>query len=256
MAKTPQRSLRHEYELYVENEIEEYKDTLPRSAILKIGDEAVAALTEQDQLALTELVVWEEVDRIIKKRIRIPTYATWRRRRIKLLEEFRRPEHWGLDADGALAREVRPPAESHVLVSGDDGDRTALYLAAHGCEVVAVDGADVIDRVISAAEAAGLTSKVRGLATDLINWRPDVDLSAVVCSSATLEKMSREERDMVIRLLQSATSAGGIHLLDKIADSEGSTILSELSAQYAGWQISVQDLGNANKSFVAKKNIA
>jgi hypothetical protein len=36
------RSLKHEYELYVEREIEDYKDSIPRSAILKIGDEAVA----------------------------------------------------------------------------------------------------------------------------------------------------------------------------------------------------------------------
>ena len=35
------RSLKHEYELYVEREIEDYKDSIPRSAILSIGDEAV-----------------------------------------------------------------------------------------------------------------------------------------------------------------------------------------------------------------------
>ena len=33
MPKSPQRSLHHEYELYVEREIEAYKDSVPRSAL-------------------------------------------------------------------------------------------------------------------------------------------------------------------------------------------------------------------------------
>src|SRR5919206_503591 len=53
---TAPRSLQHEYELYVEREIELYKDTLSRSALLSIGDEAVARLREQAQTTLTERV--------------------------------------------------------------------------------------------------------------------------------------------------------------------------------------------------------
>jgi len=45
------RSLKHEYELYVEREIEDYKDSIPRSAILSIGDEAVGVLRAQDDLS-------------------------------------------------------------------------------------------------------------------------------------------------------------------------------------------------------------
>ena len=67
----------------MENEIEAYKESLPRSALLKLGDEAVAVLRDQAQLALTELVVWEEVDRIISRRLRLVSYSTWRRRRLK-----------------------------------------------------------------------------------------------------------------------------------------------------------------------------
>jgi len=40
------RSLKYEYQLYVENEIENYKESVSRSAILKIGDEAAAALLD------------------------------------------------------------------------------------------------------------------------------------------------------------------------------------------------------------------
>jgi len=126
MAQQNPRSLKHEYELYVENEIENYKESVSRSAILKIGDEAAASLRAGEQFAMDELLLWAEVDRIIRKRLRIPSYETWRRKRLKMLEEYRRPEHWGIRPDGVLAREIHPPAESKVLVAGGDIDRSFL----------------------------------------------------------------------------------------------------------------------------------
>src|SRR5213596_163059 len=183
MAQHIPRSLRHEYELYVENEIENYKESVSRSAILKIGDEAAASLRAGEQFAMDELLLWAEVDRIIRKRLRIPGYATWRRKRLKLLEEYRRPEHWGIRADGVLAREVHPPAESNVLVAGGDFDRTALYLAAHGCEVTAVDRElNSLERVMNAAHAAGLADRIQSYVADITDWSPDVPLGAVVCT--------------------------------------------------------------------------
>ena len=80
MSHQQHRSLKYEYELYVEREIEDYKDSIPRSAILSIGDEAVAKLRAQEQVAFDELVLWAEVDRIITSRLRIPNYATRSRR--------------------------------------------------------------------------------------------------------------------------------------------------------------------------------
>ena len=82
MAYRP-RSLKHEYELYVEREIEDYKESVPRNVLLSIGDEAVASLTGQTQLALTELLLCDEVDRIIRARLRTPNYAAWRKRRLR-----------------------------------------------------------------------------------------------------------------------------------------------------------------------------
>ena len=52
----PSRSLKHEYALYLEREIENYKESVPRSVLLSIGDDAVRALAEQQQFALTELL--------------------------------------------------------------------------------------------------------------------------------------------------------------------------------------------------------
>ena len=41
MAQRQSRSLKHEYELYLEREIENYKESVPRSVLLSIADEAV-----------------------------------------------------------------------------------------------------------------------------------------------------------------------------------------------------------------------
>jgi hypothetical protein len=254
MAQQNPRSLRHEYEVYVENEIENYKESVSRSAILKIGDEAAASLRSGEQFAMDELLLWAEVDRIIKKRLRIPGYESWRKKRIKLLEEYRRPEHWGIRPDGVLAREIHPPAESKVLVAGGEIDRTALYLAAHGCDVTAVDReVKPLERVMNAAHAAGLADRIQGYVADLTDWSPDVPLGALVCTSEAFSGLSLEERERAIELLQAATRDGGVHLVGTIVRGKRGVSVAELRRQYKGWSISVEDDSSSSKSFLARK---
>ncbi len=181
MAQRPTRSLKYEYELFVEQEIENYKESIPRSVLLGIGDDAVASLATEQQLALTELLLCEEVDRIIFKRLRLPSYTTWRKRRIKLVDEMRRPEHWGLRADDVLVRSVQTTAEASVLVAGASDEMSALYLAANGCDVTAIaPEADALERVMQAAIGAGLGGRVHGCLGDLSSWIPDAPLTAVI----------------------------------------------------------------------------
>ena len=254
MAQQNPRSLKHEYELYVENEIENYKESVSRSAILKIGDEAAASLRAGEQFAMDELLLWAEVDRIIRKRLRIPSYASWRRKRLKLLEEYRRPEHWGIRPDGVLAREIHPPAESKVLVAGGDIDRTALYLAAHGCDVTAVDReVKPLERVMSAAQEAGLADRIQSYVADITDWSPDVQLGAVVCTPAAFTGLSLEERGRAFELLQGATRNGGVHLVGTIVRGQRGLSMSELRRQYKGWSISIEEDSASSKSFLARK---
>ena len=254
MAQHIPRSLKHEYELYVENEIENYKESVSRSAILKIGDEAAASLRAGEQFAMDELLLWAEVDRIIRKRLRIPGYDTWRRKRLKLLEEYRRPEHWGIRPDGVLAREVHPPAESNVLVAGGDIDRTALYLAAHGCEVTAVDRElNSLERVMNAAQPAGLADRIQSYVAAITDWSPDVPLGAVVCTPDAFTGLSAAERGRAFELLQGATRDGGVHLVGTIVRGQRGLSVSELRRQYRGWSISIEDDSSSSKSFLARK---
>ena len=251
------RSLKHEYELFVEQEIENYKDSIPRSALLKIGDEAVATLESQAQFALTELLLCEQVDQIIAKRLRLPTYRTWRARRVKLLEQYRTPEHWGLPADSALVRDVQPAAEGHVLIAGRMNEGAALYLAAHGSDVTALDAqASAVERVIAAAEAAGLVDRIRGYISDLGHWAPDVPLSAVVCASSAFAHLSVPERWRVIDTLQGATRRGGVHLVEAIGGGGAELTIDDLRSRYRGWEISVRSDAPASEAFLARKAVA
>jgi hypothetical protein len=256
MASRPARSLKHEYELYLEREIENYKESVPRSVLLSIGDDAVRVLAAQQQFALTELLLVDEVDKIIFKRLRLPAYATWRKRRIKLMEELRRPEHWGLSPDDMVVRAVQTgAADSRVLLAGAEVETPALYLAANGCDVTALAEPDAVQRVLDAAEEAGLGERVHATALALESWTPDAPLTAVIYTPAAFGGLSAAERARVIQVLQSATADGGVHLVQTIAAGKRTPVsLEELRRRYRGWDVTV-DEGVPN-TFLARKGVA
>jgi len=256
----PTRSLKHEYELFVEQEIENYKESVPRSVLLSIGDEAVASLSAQPQFALTELVLVDQVDRIIFKRLRLPAYNTWRRRRLKLIDELRRPAHWGLRPDDMLVRALPPDSDGRVLVAGAPDEVSTLYLAANGCAVTALTPElETKERMEQAAIGAGLSGRVDARLGDLSSWTPETPLNAVIVNPAALDALSQEERARVIELLQSATMDGGVHLVQTIAASAmqtGATSLDELRSRYGGWTVTVEHSDGPGKTFLARKGAA
>jgi hypothetical protein len=255
MANRPARSLKHEYELFVEEEIENYKESIPRGALLSIGDEAVAALSDQAQFALTEILLAQEVDRIIFRRLRLPSYHSWRRRRLKLLREMRRPEHWGLQADDLVVRAVRPTGEARVLVAGVDAEAPALYLAANGCEVTAVaNEEDVVERVLAAATAAGLGERIHASRADWSAWAPDAVLDAVIVTPNALRGLTAAQRTRLIKLLQGATADGGIHLLAAAGAHRTVPTFRELESRYEGWSLS-RETDGSSEMLLARKEI-
>lgn len=256
MPQHPQRSLRHEYDVYVEQEIERYKDSIPRSAILKIGDEAVSSLQSQEQFGFDELLIWAEVDRLIRRRLRVPTYDTWRRRRIKLIEEYRRPEHWGLSANAPIVREIVPSTETHVLLAGVQAEGTALYLVTNGCQITALhEEEEMVERVLSAAGQVGLTSRVHGTVSAIDRWAPEQPLTAVICSTAAFAKLSPAECARVIEVLQGATLDGGVHLVQTIVAGQNALSLDQLRERYHGWDITVSPDEASSGTFMARKHL-
>ena len=255
MAHRPIRSLQHEYERYVEQEIEAYKESVPRSVLLGIGDEAVAALARDEQFTLTELIVWEEVDRIIARRLRLPSATTWRRRRLKAIEELRRPERWGMSAEHPLVRGVAESAsQGAALVAGSVDDSPALYLAANGCRVTAIDDEpEAVDRVMHAALRAGLTERLDARVGGLESWSPESPLFAVIVSDAALASLSVEERHRVLEVLQSATIDGGVHLVQALAGREKESI-AQLRSWYRGWTVEVDQSSSKSTAILARKS--
>ena len=214
------------------------------------------ALEAQQQLALTELLLCEEVDRIIFKRRGLPAFATWRKTRVRDLAEYRKPESWGMQPDGAIARTAAAAHDGHVLVAGARTEGRSLYLAANGCDVTTLDPTeDVIERVIDAAAGVGLTGRIRGVVSDLAAWEPDFPISAVVCAAAALQELTPQQRQKALSILQAATKDGGVHVVETSSDGVRLVPLEELEASYYGWQTMVEgSLGN--ETFSARKAVA
>jgi hypothetical protein len=248
-------SLKQEYDAFVEREVEDYKERLPRSAILKIADEAVLRLHEQEQVALNEILLCDEVDRIITARLRIPSFGTWSRKRRKELATLRRPEAWGLSASDPLVRNCPTMTGAHVLVSQPLHQTAALFLAANGCTVSALEQEE--DSVVAVMEMAmqhGLATRVQPWVGSLDGWSPGEPLSAVICSPAAFAGLSEAERARVLAVLQSATRDGGVHLVETLIAGQQLMDVAELERSYAGWTISVEsEDGGRGQTFVARK---
>ncbi len=256
------RSLKHEYELYVEREIEDYKNMVSRTYLMSVADEAVRRLASGTQMGMTELLLAAEVDKIITGRLQLPSYETWRKRRQRNASALQRPEHWGLRGDTPLKAAIPFLAGSgSVLVTGARMEGSALYLAANGCDVTAVEPERaVVERMMEAARNAGLDEKVRGMVTDLHtclgSWTREDPLTAVICTPAAFSGLSLEERARVIEVLQSVTSDGGVHLVETIVAGSSIVDEEELRSQYDGWAISIVHDKGDSKTFVARKAVA
>ncbi|MEX2570115.1 MAG: hypothetical protein WD737_02350 [Gemmatimonadota bacterium] len=72
-------SLRQIYLDWVEEQIEEYKDSVSRTDLLRIADEAVEELrvNHRGQYQLTEILLANAVDRKIFKLLKLPGYRAW-----------------------------------------------------------------------------------------------------------------------------------------------------------------------------------
>ena len=256
----PAQSLKHAYELYVEQEIENYKFSLPRPAILRIGDEAVSALRDRTQPEFDELVLCSEVDRIVSQRLRIPNYSSWRKRRLKLLAQYRKPEHWGLAADAPLVCEIVPDTDSRVLGGRGTarGSRCCTWRPAAVRSPTLEDNEEAVERVVTAASQVGLMSRVKGQPFGLDSWALELDapLNAVVVSPAAFQGLTPEQRTRAIDLLKLATLEGGVHLVHTL----GYGRIGRDHGRVAGALPRMGRLGGArrrrNRTFLARKSVA
>ena len=254
-----QRSLRHEYTLYVEREVEQYKETVGYAKMMDLAAAASAVLEGDLQIGIREMLLADEVNRLIMGRLKLPSFDVWRRRLLRNASDPKNPEHWGLRADTPLAHALSSSSPSaEVVVTGARVQGSSLYLAANGCHVTALEPEqDMVERVLSAAAEEGLDGRVRGVATPLWQWTPEGQIAAVVCTPAAFAGLSGIERAQVIALLQSATTDGGVHLVETIIAGQEAISEDELRASYKkGWDVSFHREAGEARTFLARKHSA
>jgi len=132
--RRPPPSLKQQYQEYIMQRIEAYKNSMARDELLRLGDEAVSELqaTVEGQFTLTEVLMVDSVDRLITKRLRLRSYRRWRESYLTLRAAQREPMHWGLDPASPVGR-LLPRLEpgDGALVVGAGAEPAAYLLAAH-----------------------------------------------------------------------------------------------------------------------------
>jgi SAM-dependent methyltransferase len=110
------------------------------------------------------------------------------------------------EPDPSLARLAGEQAPGRALDLAAGDGRNAIWLAAHGWEVTAVDfSAVALERALGSATAAGVT--VDWMLADLLGWRPtprSFDLVAVM-----FLHLPRDERHPVYAAAAEAVAPGG-----------------------------------------------
>lgn len=244
VGRTP-RSLKQEYQEFILHRLEEYKNTVPRAELLEIGDEAVRELqtSVQDQYLLTEVLLLEHVDRIIARRLRLPSFPRWRQKHRALRDAQREPTHWGFDrAHPIVPWAARVEPGDIVVVLGAAALPEALFLAAHDADVFLLDqdlGA------VEAAEGRAVAEQLGGgafqaLVINFGSWFPDLAPSLVAIAPACLAQLRAKQRSSLIADIQVRTPSGGVHVvLPPTGESRGVIPLAPEALQtlYRGWQI-------------------
>lgn len=73
------RSSRRAYLEWVEERVEDYKESVSRAELLLLADQVVQELrvSQKGQYQLTELLLCDAVDRKIARMLRLPGYRAW-----------------------------------------------------------------------------------------------------------------------------------------------------------------------------------
>ncbi len=240
----PQRrtqSLRREYQEFILQRIEEYKEQLSRSELLSLGDDAVRELDAGPggQLVLTEVLLLDHVDRIIKRRLRLPTFRRWREKHLKLRRAQQAPTHWGLPSDTPLSWLAGSLEDDELaLVVGNRAAPAGLLIAAYEANVLLIDqDLTGIEASESRAAAEALGQRFHTLVINLSGWFPDVNPNLVVIDPTLIGSLDDATASKLVKLLKSRTAPGGVHLVLSLSVEEDLIPMDVWKRHYCGWVV-------------------
>lgn len=231
-------SLKQQYQEYILQRIESFKNSLGRDELLRLGDEAVAELnaTREGQFVLTEVLMLDSVDRLIMKRLGLRSYRRWRQHVLTLRAAQREPTHWGLDPRGSITG-LLPRIEpgDHIVVIGSGLEAEACLAAAYDSTVTFLSSdLGVVERAELRVAAESLATGFSALVVQYGRWFPQLDpaADAVVIETAVLVDLEPAARVDLMRCLQACLAPGGIHVL---IPGEPHLAPEALLPFYSGW---------------------
>ncbi|MGH7537995.1 MAG: hypothetical protein ACREMF_05135, partial [Gemmatimonadales bacterium] len=157
----------------------------------------------------------EHVDRIIARRLRLPSFQRWSRTQRALRAAQREPTHWELDAGSPLVTCARrlEPGDAAVVI-GAAALSAALFIAAHDIEVLLLDqDLAAVEAAESRAVSEQLAGRFHALVVKLGSWMPDVPVTVAVLHPTALAGLPADTRQSLVIDLQDRTAHGGVHLL-------------------------------------------
>lgn len=243
--RRPPVSPRQQYQQWLLDRIEDYKEQIPRDELLQLGDEAAAELSggaDGQQYLLTEVLMADTVDRLIAKRLRLKSFSRWRQQFLKLREAQRAPTHWGLEADTPLAELATTLGDGDLaVVIGAGATTAALYLAALDATVLFVDrDLAAVEAAESRAAAEAIGSRFQAFVVNPAGgWFPDVSPWLVVIDPAAMAAVPVGEREELLAVLKHRTRDGGMHcVLPAEPRADVIPLAPEaMQAHYAGWRV-------------------
>jgi hypothetical protein len=215
----PLPSPKQRYQEYLLQRIEDYKNSLPREELLRLGNDAVDEMQAptEGQYFLTEVLMQEMVDRIIIKRLALPSFSRWRQKFARMRAAQREPTHWGIEkhsAGAAMLQRVEPG--DHALTVGLGSESASYLLAAHDVRVTCLIGDNATATQIETRMAGeSLSGDFEALVVNFGIWFPTLERPAHygVVDSAALAALPPRRRLALVAQLQEATVPGGLHAL-------------------------------------------
>lgn len=234
----PVVSPKQQHQEYLFQRIEDYKNSLARDELLRLGNDAALELQDatEGQYFLTEVVIQETVDRIIMKRLRLPQFMRWRKNHAKVRQAQQSPTHWGLERNSVVAA-ILPRLEEgdRALVVGGGAEAAVYLLAAHDVRLTCLFGDDATcTRIERRMAAESLTGNFEAFVAMLGNWFPSLDepVHLVVIDAGTLAALPSPRRVALMARLQDVTLPGGVHAVMP----SGSGVAEAWVSLYPDWE--------------------
>ena len=217
--RRPPPSLTQLYNEYVMQRIEAYKNSISRDELMRLGGDAADELfaDDQGQLVLTEVLMHEVVDELIKKRLKLKSLRRWKESFLKLRAAQREPTHWGLDTTCPVVHLLpRLEPTDKALTIGTTAELPGYLITAHDVDVM-YWGPDMglIERAEQRMLTESLSARFFCLMVQLATWIPATadPFDLMVIDLGVLEDLDTDRRYEVLRSLQERTREHGVHVL-------------------------------------------